>query len=101
MPARSQRLRGPLASPDVIIGTYRVNTNGAEPMAEAVFVKTDGAGNNVVAPTQATAVGGLVILVGIDARPGGVAEGNFDMTVGTQGDRIRGDFRATYCVIGN
>ncbi|HEX2573150.1 MAG TPA: hypothetical protein VH877_26615 [Polyangia bacterium] len=94
-------LRGPLMRPEVTIGTYRVNTNSAEAMAEAVFVKTDGAGTNVVEPSQGAAVGGLVILDGIDARPGGVATGNFDLTVGTQADRIRGDFRATYCVIGH
>ena len=90
-------LRGPLMSPEVIIGTYRVNTNSSEPMAEATFLKTDRAGNDVVDPPQGTAVGGLAILTALDTRVGGLADGRFDMTVGAQGDRIRGTFQATYC----
>jgi hypothetical protein len=94
-------LQGPITRPEVIAGTYRINTNSSEAMAEALFVKTDRAGNNSVAPSQASAVGGLAILDAIDGRAGGVAEGNFDMTVGVQGDRVRGNFRATYCEPGN
>lgn len=70
------------------------------PVAWAAFSMTDGTCQQVyqgAAGSKVGATGGTVDVKSFNAVSGGVATGTYKLVMGSQGDKISGDFAATYC----
>jgi hypothetical protein len=64
--------------------------------ASVGFAKADSNCTNTLG-SKGEAQSGLVKLTGLSARSGGTADGTFDITFGTQADKVTGSFSAQYC----
>jgi hypothetical protein len=89
--------RAPLA-PEV--GEYSVTTSllpGAGNHAWASFDKVDSNCTDVIGNDQSNGRSGLIKVTGLRAEPGGSLSGDFDITFGSQNDKVKGAFNAAYC----
>ena len=91
-------------------GTYNadsiedISTLQPPPVSTSVswglFAMTDATCQQVysgAAGSKVGVTGGTVTLKSFSAMTGGTASGSFTFTVGTQGDKVSGDFDAAYC----
>jgi hypothetical protein len=86
-------------SPDK--GTYTVVDRSAPPplnYAWPNFWKSDANCYNVVAESRAWGQSGTVDVESIAFTSDGTMTGKFDITFGTQNDRVTGSFNASHCV---
>jgi hypothetical protein len=65
----------------------------------ASFSKTDGNCTDTIQPANTTGQSGLVKLSSVNSSAGGQANGTFDITVGTQNDKVTGTIIANFCDI--
>lgn len=90
---------GKVLAPDK--GEYKVvselsgNLNGN--VAAGVFNKSDANCSNEVPSDRRSAKSGLLTVDSIDLKQDGSMVGTFDVTFGTQADKVTGSFHATYC----
>jgi hypothetical protein len=84
-------------------GDYTITSNfGASTRGNvgiASFSKTDGNCTATIQSANTTGQSGVVKLSGVNSSSGGQATGSFDITVGTQNDKVTGTIAATYCDI--
>jgi|CXWL01.1.fsa_nt_gi hypothetical protein len=83
-------------SPDV--GDYSVvQPTRAGTYAGALFGKSDASCTTTVGATQSAAQSGTVKVTAFKPEANGSAVGTFDITVGTQNDKVTGSFNALFC----
>ncbi len=87
-------------SPDV--ASYTVTTNDADLakgglFAQGGFGKNDSSCTSTLTDAASTMKSGLVKLTAIKNEAGGTAEGTFDVSIGSQADKLTGRFTASFC----
>lgn len=83
-------------SPDV--GDYSVTqVTRAGTYAGGLFGKSDAACQTTVGATQSAAQSGTVKVTTFKPEANGSAVGTFDITIGTQNDKLTGTFNAQFC----
>jgi hypothetical protein len=65
----------------------------------ASFSKSDGNCTATIQPANTTGQSGIVKLSALNSSAGGQATGTFDITVGTQNDKVTGSIAASFCDI--
>lgn len=90
----------PLA-PDATDYTIKESVAGTDKghLGEAYFAKTDANCTNTLQEKNTKGQSGLVKISKLDGSANGAANGTFDITMGTQLDKLTGSFSATYCDI--
>lgn len=88
---------GEVLAPDVADYTVTDQFSGAGNWGFAEFSKTDSNCTSVLASTATGGRSGVVKLTAINANTGGTAAGTFDITFGSQNDKVTGNFNSTYC----
>ena len=68
-------------------------------LGRAFFSKTDANCTNTLQEKNTIGQSGLVKVSKLDGSPNGTANGTFDITMGSQTDKLTGSFSATYCDI--
>jgi hypothetical protein len=85
------------------IGDYTVKPlvagSGAGNYAYSVFAKTDANCTEALSATNVVGQSGIVKVTALKAEANGTAAGTFDITYGTQNDKVTGAFNASYCDI--
>ena len=83
----------------IIAGDYQVNSepSGAGMWALGAVGKDDDACKSTIPEGQSNATSGKVTVTSVDFSTGGVTAGTFDLTIGSQADKISGSFSATFC----
>lgn len=89
-----------LLAPDV--GDYTVTNNSADlakggRWAIGAFDKVDANCTSSMATSATTGQSGLVTVTTLKSEASGTAEGTFDVSFGTQKDKVTGRFSAGYC----
>jgi hypothetical protein len=90
-------------SPDRATYTVVIDSNQAPPpnFATTLFWKNDANCNNVVADPYSWGQSGTVDVESIAFKPDGSMTGKFDITFGSQLDKVTGTFNASYCDVQN
>lgn len=86
-----------ILAPDVADYTVTEQISAAGNWGFADFAKTDSNCTSVLASSATSGKSGVVKLTAIKADTGGVASGTFDVTFGSQNDKVTGSFNSTYC----
>lgn len=86
-------------APDVadyaIVDFSTIKTSGH--FGDGAFVKNDANCTDSLASTATGLKSGLVKLTSLKSEASGSAAGTFDVSVGTQADKLTGSFNASYC----